>query len=184
MNDTDKPKLQARINTGGRDGCAVCHGQPKRERGSMETYLSGTERWVCPACASLCDENLCHFAYGSGGKPEFKRRFDPIDCHSGRCPVCASEGRWLNIGCDHWIMCERHGLRWCIGSNLTDSWKRQTEEDWARNRELLARCIELKGREQWEMLRRPFVVTIHGWLGDMLNRLLAGDFRWASVGDE
>ena len=50
----------------------------------------------------------------------------------------------MNIGKDHWKYCEKHGLRWHIGYNVFSSWQNETEDDWARNEEVLIRCREIE----------------------------------------
>jgi len=61
------------------------------------------------------------------------------------CPACGSIGRkFLNIGRDHWKYSEKHGLKWNIGSNIFSSWREETEDDWARNEEVLMRCREVE----------------------------------------
>jgi hypothetical protein len=47
----------------------------------------------------------------------------------GGCPECGSQDGYLNIGQSHWVFCEKHQTRWCIGSNLFSSWRDETEEE-------------------------------------------------------
>ncbi len=56
----------------------------------------------------------------------------------GGCPVCHSNDGYLNIGMDHWIVCDEHKMCWYVGSNLFSSWREETESDWERNRARLA----------------------------------------------
>src|SRR5262245_60484887 len=61
--NTPKLTLEARLNTGGNDPCEVCERYSERTKGTMETYLPGTGKWVCQPCASGTDRELAEFAY-------------------------------------------------------------------------------------------------------------------------
>ena len=50
----------------------------------------------------------------------------------GACPTCGGCDGYLNVGRSHWFYCEKHKVKWCVGSNLFDSWKDQTEEEQRR----------------------------------------------------
>jgi hypothetical protein len=65
------------------------------------------------------------------------------DSHFGVCPTCGSEGSYVNIGRQHYFLCETHKVFWHVGANLFSSWKEETEEDWQRNRELLSGFTEI-----------------------------------------
>ena len=65
----------------------------------------------------------------------------------GCCPECAQEelegtgpgyfvgsedntsGSYINLGKDHWFYCDKHKLRWLMGSNMFSSWEHETEEE-------------------------------------------------------
>ena len=47
----------------------------------------------------------------------------------GGCPECGSQDGYFNVGRDHWVVCEKHKTRWCIGSNLFSSWRDETKEE-------------------------------------------------------
>lgn len=64
-------------------------------------------------------------------------RIDRADNHFGTCPHCGGSDHFLNIGRDHWMVCERHKVKWAIGSNLFRCWRFETEDDWKRNAEVL-----------------------------------------------
>src|ERR1017187_7152185 len=191
-------QLEARLSTG-EDGspCTICN-RSGADRpfwaDAMETYLAGTEDWVCCACAARLDENLCRFAYGSEDKPEFKKKLDPREVnHFGHCLLCASDGPYLNVGKDHWKICERHGLRWHLGYNLLSSWTLETEEDWARNQELLARFRDIMRDETLSpyslelVVAWPWRVRVRRRLAAVSSRLVARlpeDFRAPQAGNE
>jgi hypothetical protein len=69
------------------------------------------------------------------GAPEVAPRFMT-------CPWCGETGQWLNVGSSHWGTCAECEVKWPIGSNLLPSWQAETEDDWKRNAELLARYEE------------------------------------------
>ncbi len=60
------------------------------------------------------------------------------DAYFGGCPVCGETTGNLNVGRDHWFICDKHRTKWCIGSNLFSSWRDETEAEWQRNAEKLA----------------------------------------------
>lgn len=63
------------------------------------------------------------------------------------CPRCGKSNGYFNNNRHHWGVCDEHRLTWYIGSNLFSSWKDETEEDWAANRERFA-SYEVVDREQ------------------------------------
>ncbi len=65
------------------------------------------------------------------------------DYYFGRCPVCRERGRWLNVEADHWLVCDEHKLKWCVGSNLTSCWKTESPGDWTANAILLEGYTEI-----------------------------------------
>lgn len=62
----------------------------------------------------------------------------PTVPYFGGCPECRTHDGYVNVGKDHWIVCEKCKVKWHVGSGLFSSWEQETETDWARNRELLA----------------------------------------------
>lgn len=71
-------------------------------------------------------------------------RIDRADNHFGACPHCGGSDQFLNIGRNHWMVCERHGVKWPIGSNLFGCWRSETEDDWKRNAEVLRGYAHVK----------------------------------------
>jgi hypothetical protein len=45
------------------------------------------------------------------------------------CPECGDTDGYLNIGPDHWFVCDKHATCWPVGSNLFSSWLDDTEEE-------------------------------------------------------
>ena len=62
----------------------------------------------------------------------------------GDCPHCLMSDGYLNIGANHYNVCDVHRVFWSIGANLFSSWKEETEADWQRNKELLGQYSEVK----------------------------------------
>ena len=150
--------LEARVNAmGADDACYSCGFRKIRELGATETYLVGTQRWVCADCALRIDAELAGFAYNPNPQPAGKRRFsgDIFDRHFGLCPECGGCDGWKNIGRTHWFYCARHGLKWNAGSNLFDDWRDESMEDWWWNFLFLERlrlcdpCHPKPSRFEW-----------------------------------
>jgi hypothetical protein len=76
--------------------------------------------------------------------PAPKRRFkgDIFDAYFGICPECGRCDGRKNISRDHWLYCERHGLKWWGGTNWFHDWRNESEEDWRRNVLFLERFRE------------------------------------------
>ena len=64
--------------------------------------------------------------------------------HFGCCPICHKEPIVLNLGSDHWAMCVRHRVIWCLGSNLFSSWHKENQTIWDKNKKRLERCAEVR----------------------------------------
>ena len=141
-----KYQLEARINIAGEtSSCAVCGRWTERILGSTETYLAGSHNWVCAECANGIDLELALFAYRPDRLPRQRPKERHPEYFDDGCSACGRVGgRYLNIGKDHWKYCDRHGLKWHIGYNLFPSWHFETEDDWARNGEVLIRCREIE----------------------------------------
>ena len=56
------------------------------------------------------------------------------DDYLGACPYCGQNSGLLNVGRDHWVICDRHKTKWLYGSNLFSIWRYEDEEIWQRNR--------------------------------------------------
>jgi hypothetical protein len=50
----------------------------------------------------------------------------------GGCPECGQTDGYLNLGRDHWFVCDQHRTKWWIGSNVFSCWRNETQEDWYR----------------------------------------------------
>ncbi len=57
--------------------------------------------------------------------------------------VLLSDG-YINLGRNHWFICDEHRTKWSIGSNLFSSWREETEEDWRRNEYKYAEYVQVK----------------------------------------
>ena len=72
------------------------------------------------------------------------------DNHFGACPYCGQSDGYLNDGRNHWFRCDRHKVKWWVGSNLFSSWRDEDEETWRLNRFRLAEYMavqpETKGK--------------------------------------
>ena len=145
MSTATEKSLEARLCIAVDDPCALCRRRLNRMVGMTETYLAGTENWVCYGCASSIDPDLANFAYAPERLRKRNRTNFEVD-HFGVCPEC---GRWgrrcLNVGATHWYVCFRHGLRWCVGENLFSGWRDETESDWRANAKVLMRLREIEG---------------------------------------
>ncbi len=64
--------------------------------------------------------------------------------HFGDCPKCGRHDGYLNIGRDHWFVCHKHKVKWCVGSNLFSDWREESKETWAQNEKLLAGYGEIE----------------------------------------
>ena len=62
----------------------------------------------------------------------------------GGCPHCGNQDGFLNDGPDHWIVCDRHKVKWYVGSNLFSGWQEEGEETRQRNRFKLAEYMEVR----------------------------------------
>ncbi len=56
----------------------------------------------------------------------------------GGCPDCGGNDGYLNIRKDHWFRCDKHKVRWYIGSNFFSSWQHEEQPTWEENARLLA----------------------------------------------
>ena len=72
------------------------------------------------------------------------RAFNPEEAYWGICPACHRNDGYLNVGRDHWFVCHAHRVKWCIGSNLFSSWRYESREEWAENRDVLKGYTEIE----------------------------------------
>jgi hypothetical protein len=57
----------------------------------------------------------------------------PVNDRMGLCPECGSANGYMNVGGNHWFVCDAHRTRWCAGYNLFSCWRDETEELWRVN---------------------------------------------------
>ncbi len=62
----------------------------------------------------------------------------------GGCPICGSNDGQVDLGRDHWFICEMHKTKWHFGSNLFSAWREQTENDWRCNEYRLANYMTVE----------------------------------------
>jgi hypothetical protein len=62
----------------------------------------------------------------------------------GGCPTCGMTNGYQNDGADHWFVCDRHRVKWCVDSNLFSGWRDDTAEDRFRARDLLGSYRQVK----------------------------------------
>ena len=55
----------------------------------------------------------------------------------GLCPRCFRADYYMNVGREHWFVCDTHKTKWFAGDNLFSSWRHESDEDFARNALLL-----------------------------------------------
>lgn len=164
--------LEARICTSADARCAVCGGPGHwilgRRLGMTETYLEGTEDWVCRNCALTIDRELVLFAYSPEELPKSDVRRFARDFF-GVCPVCGQSGESLSIGRKNWFICHRHGLCWCIGENILSDWRDESEEQWRANYELLLRCREVEPLYRGPLLHERILSAFQHWWRNLLK---------------
>jgi hypothetical protein len=56
-------------------------------------------------------------------------RLSDTSDYFGVCPTCRKTDGYVNVGRDHWFVCDEHRVRWCVGSNLFSSWRGETEAE-------------------------------------------------------
>jgi len=75
----------------------------------------------------------------------------------GCCPKCHRFDRYLNLHKNHYFVCDRHKAYWHGESDIFPSWTYETEEDWNRNREILASYEEVTPYYRKERFRQLFL---------------------------
>jgi hypothetical protein len=65
------------------------------------------------------------------------------DHHFGCCPECGNDDGYLNIGREQWFLCHRCETCWCVGENLFDSWRWDTDGMRERSREIVTSYREV-----------------------------------------
>lgn len=66
------------------------------------------------------------------------------DEYFGGCPHCGETDGYLNVGREHWFVCDAHKTKWHVGSNLFSSWHDETEEGWLKNEYRLSQFMEVE----------------------------------------
>ena len=66
------------------------------------------------------------------------------DAYFGGCPHCGASDGYMNVGREHWFVCNRHKTKWRIGSNLFSGWKDEGEAEWTRNEYRLENFMEVE----------------------------------------
>jgi hypothetical protein len=52
------------------------------------------------------------------------------DAYWGVCPQCKRHDHVVNVGHgEHWYVCHRHRVKWCVGENLFSAWLWEEEND-------------------------------------------------------
>ena len=62
----------------------------------------------------------------------------------GGCPHCGQNDGFMNIGREHWFVCNKHKAKWHIGSNLFSGWEDEDEAVWTRNEYRLENFMEVE----------------------------------------
>ena len=72
-------------------------------------------------------------------------KHEPCD-HFGGCPRCGQSDGCMNIGQDHWFVCDAHKRKWCVGSNLFSYWREESDAIWKENADKLAGYVDVRPR--------------------------------------
>jgi len=51
----------------------------------------------------------------------------------GHCPFPEHENYYLNIHREHWMVCDKCKIKWCMGENLFSSWRTENMAKWKAN---------------------------------------------------
>jgi hypothetical protein len=62
----------------------------------------------------------------------------PEPCYFGDCSKCRRNDDYLNVGAEHWYICHKHKVKWCVGVNVFSRWRSEDERLWAKNSVLLS----------------------------------------------
>jgi hypothetical protein len=93
-----------------------------------------------PAAGSRTQRSRARRRIRSGPAPERRMVID----YFGGCPECGGSDRCLHVGPEHWMVCDTHRAKWCVGVNLFSVWRYYTEEDFEQNRAILATYAEVE----------------------------------------
>lgn len=72
----------------------------------------------------------------------------------GGCPQCGRNDGFINVGRNHWFVCDLHKTKWWIGSNWFACWRSQTPDDWKWGAEKLTPYEEVEPVFSLDELRR------------------------------
>src|ERR1035437_4279819 len=67
---------------------------------------------VPPAACQVCGAGPCN----------------AVNHNFGVCPICHRTSDYLNVGNDHWFVCNEHKTKWAVGANLFSSCMDETPE--------------------------------------------------------
>jgi hypothetical protein len=104
----------------------------------------------CELVEKTYDYGMDHDAMVKGFTKECKERLRQPEVSStdehyfGHCPHMEHDNHYLNIGRDHWMVCDECRLKWHIGENLFSSWRTQTEAEWQANAEQIKDYTEAR----------------------------------------
>ena len=59
------------------------------------------------------------------------------DHYFGGCPECGDTDGYMNVGGNHWFICNKHRTKWPAGYNLFSGWRDEDEAEWQANAERL-----------------------------------------------
>jgi hypothetical protein len=62
---------------------------------------------------------------------------ETMDGYFGLCPICHKTDGYLNVGNQHWFVCEEHKVKWFVGENLFSSWMYETPGEQSREQKRL-----------------------------------------------
>lgn len=80
----------------------------------------------CPDCGDLVDT------------------LEVQESYFGSCPECGKAAYFINVGRNHYMVCDTDKVYWCIGSNLMSGWRQENEEIWRANAEHLSGYREVE----------------------------------------
>ncbi len=66
------------------------------------------------------------------------------DAYFGGCPYCGANDGHMNVGREHWFVCNRHKTKWRVGSNLFSAWKDEDPAVCTRNEYRLENYMEVE----------------------------------------
>src|SRR5262245_38384704 len=67
-----------------------------------------------------------------------------VENYFGGCPECGKLDNILNVGRDHWAVCQTHMAKWRVGNGLFSGWRTESEDVWRANSRLLDGYTEVK----------------------------------------